>query len=295
MKKKIFSLAFILYFVGQIFSQEMYISPKIKLKNGIAKEYVFDGNHKLSQLDWQIDNLISIGFDLDVEFKNLCFGFDFSYGLYNFGGQMEDMDWLDYDNPTYLTRYSCHDLLVNEDINFSFNIGSRFAYDKSNRNFGSLFLKLDYQNYLLYGVNGWRYYKDWGDNSYDIFSGKVISYRPSIFSVLIGFGGKFYITKNFSLNFDAAVSMISFGTCKDIHIKANTVFEDLVKGSLYTMGNLSFAYDFSKNSTLLLGGQVANMPLIRGLSYINNTLSLAIGGFSSFFYEFYLSYRIRII
>ena len=52
--------------------------------------------------------------------KNLYFGCNFSYGLYNFDGKMEDYDWLNMLSSDY-THYSCHNLSLSKDLDFSWN------------------------------------------------------------------------------------------------------------------------------------------------------------------------------
>ena len=61
MKKRFVSLVFcfISFSLFSVFAKGIYLSPKIELKNGTVKEYVFDGEHKLSQLDWQVENPVS--------------------------------------------------------------------------------------------------------------------------------------------------------------------------------------------------------------------------------------------
>ena len=85
MKKTLISILYL--FVGFfLFSEGFYLSPNISLKNGTAKEYVFEGDCKVSQLDWQVENQVNLGLDVDFEFKKFFLGLGFSTGLYNFGG-----------------------------------------------------------------------------------------------------------------------------------------------------------------------------------------------------------------
>lgn len=297
MIKRFFCLLFLVFFANNAFTEEIYISPKISLKNSLLKEYLYTKNHKTSQLDWKIDNSPSFGFEADFVFERLFFGFDFSYGFYNFSGKMEDFDWLDYENPNHVVRYSCHNLILSEDLDFSIDFGFHFPLDNSKKNFGKMFLQFDFWRTFVSGHDGWRYYEDWesSGNASGIFEGKVITYNPTIFSVLFGFGGNYYLGNKFSVNLDFLLGLISSGTCVDNHIKAVTIFEDKVKGSFFLKGNLYFGFDFSKKNTLIFGGKINYLPPIFGESYANGILSSQIGGFSSFSYEFYLSYRIRIL
>ena len=85
MKKSVLICLF-LFLISSVFAKGIYITPKIQLKNGIAKEYLFEDSYKMSQLDWQVENVILVGFELDFELKHLYLGCDFSYGLCNFDG-----------------------------------------------------------------------------------------------------------------------------------------------------------------------------------------------------------------
>ena len=134
-------ITFLYLFVGFfLFSEGFYLSPNISLKNGTAKEYVFEADFKLSQLDWQVENEVNLGLDVDFEFKKFFLGLGFSTGLYNFGGMMEDYDWLDENAEDDFTRYSCHDLVVIKDNNFSFDFGFLFHFYKKNS--GKLILQI---------------------------------------------------------------------------------------------------------------------------------------------------------
>ena len=74
------------------------------------------------------------------------------------------------------------------------------------------------------------------------------------------------------------------------------VFQDCVSGFFLSKGDICLGYDFSEKSTLILGGKVENTPILEGMTYINGYPTYGgTGGFSSFFYDFYLSYRIRIL
>ena len=53
--KKIVFFGLFTFLVFSVFAKGIYIAPKIQLKNGIAKEYLFEGSYKMSQLDWQVE------------------------------------------------------------------------------------------------------------------------------------------------------------------------------------------------------------------------------------------------
>ena len=296
MIKRFFCLLFLVFVANNAFTEEIYISPKISLKNSLLKEYLYTKNHKTSQLDWKIDNSPSFGFEADFVFERLFFGFDFSYGFYNFSGKMEDFDWLDYENPQHYVRYSSHDLIVSENFNFSFDLGFRFPINTS-KNLGKVFFQFDFWESKFVGANGFRYYEDWEEygNAAGTFSGVVITYNPIITSFFLGIGSKCYFGNSFSLEAESLISFATFGTCIDNHVLSNGKFVDYVRGSFFGKLDFSLAYDFSETYSLVLGGKVENLPPIYGKSFVNNMLSAATGGFSSFFYEFYLSYRIRML
>ena len=86
MKKILISLLYL--FVGFfLFSEGFYLSPNISLKNGTAKEYVFGGDYKVSQLDWQVENQVNFGLDVDFEFKKFFFGARFFHWFVQFWWQ----------------------------------------------------------------------------------------------------------------------------------------------------------------------------------------------------------------
>ena len=102
--KSFFITVFILVFENFTFSSSVFFSPRIEIENQKIKEYVFDGNHKLSELDWNVENQINVGFESDFYIDRLFVGFDFSLGLYNFDGFMEDRDWENYNKPNITTK-----------------------------------------------------------------------------------------------------------------------------------------------------------------------------------------------
>ena len=66
-------------------------------------------------------------------------------------------------------------------------------------------------------------------------------------------------------------------------------------GSLALKQNIYFSFDISDNNTIIFGRKLENIPILKGPTFINGYSSNGIGGFSSFSYNFYLSYRIRIL
>ena len=294
MKKTLISLLYL--FVGFfLFSEGFYLSPNISLKNGTAKEYVFTGDYKVSQLDWQVENQVNLGLDVDFVFKKFFFGLGFSTGLYNFGGMMEDYDWLDETAQDDITRYSCHDLVVAKDSSYSLDFG--FIFDFSKECSGKLIFQLEVFDTEFYGIDGWYYYKDWepDEKAEGTFDGTVITYNPSLTSFYVGFGAKSYFAENTFINFEGYLGFAS-GVCTDVHLETNTLYQDYVSGFFLVKNDICLGYDFSEKSTLILGGKLENTPILEGVTYINGYPTYeSTGGFSSFFYDFYLSYRIRIL
>lgn len=276
------------------FSEEIYFSSNVGIKNGTAKEYVFNGSHKLSQLDWQVENLFKIGYKIDFYLKNTFLSTDYSLGLYNFGGKMEDYDWIT-SQKTY-DRYSCHNLAVSECVDFSFDYGLYSPLD-NNKSFIKSYLQIDFATAKFYAYDGWRKYtdEDYKGNEEGVFSGTVVTYNPNLVSFLLGFGGKYYFGSDFSLEANALLGLFSFGRCVDNHIVSKVEFVDCVEGGWLLKADFSLAYDFSNKHSLLIGGKLENQPLLKGNTFMNNQLTSGKGGFSSFFYEFYLSYRIRML
>lgn len=308
MKKQILKYSVLItlfFFFGSFaFSSTVYFSPKIGLKNGIVREYLFTGSHKLSQLDWNVQNQIDIGFETDFFVENLYFGFDFSVGLYNFSGFMEDRDWKN--SSSDLTNYSWHNLVVKEDIDFSFDIGiifpwewkttkNQFKKNHGQENYISAFFQFNLKSSTYDGVQGWYDYKEPNMNGTFEDYGKVISYNPSIVSLLIGFGANINVYKNFSVRTGVSTSFLSSGICIDNHWIPGDKWVDSVAGAFFLKGFLDLSYNFNDKNALVLGGKINYLPPIFGECYVNNILSSLIGGFSSFSYEFYLSYRIRIL
>lgn len=286
--KSFFITVFILLFGNFAFSSSVFFSPKIELKNYKIKEYVFDGNHKLSQLDWNVKNQINVGLKSDFYIDRLFVGFDFSLGLYNFDGFMEDRDWENYNKPNITTKYSFHDLVVSEDLDFSFQFGFNFPFENI-RTLEKIFLEFNFKNSLLLGNNGWYDYSDLET------PGTVISYNPTIISFILNFTGKYQLLNNLYLNLETGFGLSSFGICTDNHVLTNTKFVDKVKGSLALKQNIYFSFDISDYNAIIFGGKLENIPIIKGPTFINGYSSNGIGGFSSFSYNFYLSYRIRML
>ncbi len=298
MKKTLISLLYL--FVGFfLFSEGFYLSPNISLKNGTAKEYVFEGDYKLSQLDWQVENQVNFGLDIDFEFKKFFLGLGFSTGLYNFGGMMEDYDWQNRNLPDYITNYSCHDLLVTEEYNFSFEFGLCFPFKQ--KNYGKIFLQVNNKNSTYYGIGGWW---DYDENycpsdippkgEFDDLD-VVITYNPCLTAFYVGFGAKTYFAENAFINFEGYLGFAS-GVCTDVHLETNTLYQDYISGFFLVKNDICLGYNFSEKSTLILGGKLENTPILEGVTYKNGYPTYGgIGGFSSFSYNFYLSYRIRML
>lgn len=142
------------------------ISPKISYKSGMMNEYVFvyDDNgdvQKLSELNWEIKNLIRLGFDFTASYKAWDFKADFLFGIRNKNGTMRDSDWLnytteyDYIDPSIKTTYSISSLNLVNDIKAELSASYNF---KSPYFSFSPYISFDYNytEFSSFDTEGWH-------------------------------------------------------------------------------------------------------------------------------------------
>lgn len=222
---------------------------------GESKEIVYEpaeGNRKLSELTWEIDNLFMIGIGAQLKVRDrLTVNFDGWFKAFDGEGTMDDYDWqvagLDW------TDWSHHEDTDVTDGSI-FDINAEFAFFRSESvafnaiagykrdNFGWSASGGDY----VYTQNGFR------DTSGSFAEGlQVIGYEQTFSSLYLGMG----IAANFS-RFELAsriiYSPIVQGEATDNHYLRNLVtYDDIEDGDMIAF-DISGNFLINKNLSVLV-------------------------------------------
>ena len=100
---------------------KLILSPYFLFKTGEINEYVYSKNKQLSQLDWEINSLWGIGFDVNFNFKKLYSALNLYTIFPKNTGLMKDYDWTNSDDT--LTHYSEHTNKTESQIGISGFVG----------------------------------------------------------------------------------------------------------------------------------------------------------------------------
>lgn len=260
-------LAMLLIFVTPflIYSSERFaysITPSVGVATGNVYEYVYDGSHLLSRLDWQqyaipiavIDSRISLGrFFLD---GSILAALPLSKC-----GIMEDRDWRDYTSPA-ITDYSKHDLRLDWRFDFSEEFGYRFGFTN---------LAIDLSLGAVYRTQQWT-----GMNGYNIvgstFFGDVISYTQSILLTSAAMKFDYVINGSWQVCLGGKIHPYILTDATDKHYLRKEinhpdglVFYDVMRGGFGFTVNASIRY-----KKIVLSGEYENYFIKHGTTKYGN-------------------------
>lgn len=208
---------------------------------GTANEYVYNGDHTLSRLIWEIDNIFMAGGGFSLDNNGLIsLHADLWLKVMDGSGVMDDYDWLVEGLPW--THWSHHsDTAVTKGT--VFDICLEFSPEYFQYNYFSLSGFAGYRfSYFKWEARGGSYiYSDTGfrDLSGDFDDGELgISYRQTFNLPYLGFGidwriGAFFIESKL------AGSLFVFGKAVDNHH-----LRDMVTYAYFNRGQM-FSSDFS--------------------------------------------------
>lgn len=223
----------------------------LMLQSGEARELVFDGRHKQSELIWDISDLLLAGGSVSVQigesFQLNAAGW---VSVLEGNGSMEDYDW--FIEGDRWTHYSVGDVDINEA--YVFDVNGTYTFHRGNdvQLYGILGYKRlswdwsEYGRSYIYSVNGFR-------DSYG-HSGGVngIDYQQTFDVPYAGLGAYIQFGRKSSGTFYALYSPIVQAEDRDHHILRGIKFKETFKNinyfgaggelSMYLTDSIFFTY-----------------------------------------------------
>lgn len=115
----------------------------VGLKNGRVDEIVYQDEKMISLLEWNVLLLPTINLKTNFTIKNFIFDCNCIFAIPTKLGNLKDYDFLSFETSG-ITHFSRHDLIVDNDFSFNFNIGYNFL--EANKFYLSSFLGFSYGN-----------------------------------------------------------------------------------------------------------------------------------------------------
>ncbi|MEO8684721.1 MAG: omptin family outer membrane protease [Devosia sp.] len=259
--------------------ERVVFSSSIGAMNLTANEFVFDGNHTLSQLTWHstapllragVDAQLDGGFTLKAEGALALSGSSY----------MEDYDWRDYDGagafvpgdaPGDWTDRSQH---PNTQLDYFASGSVALGYDLVRGEAGSINLNggLQYSDLqwtasggsALYSVGGFR------DTSFNIPAGPAVTYRQQLPVVFAGVDGQMERGK-LHLGGMLRAGVTVFGSSTDEHWQRHLRFSD----ALYLAPTLAIgadvAFDLSPTAQVFVAARYNQVFTTRATSDVRDT------------------------
>ncbi|MET3897836.1 outer membrane protease [Devosia sp. UYZn731] len=264
--------------------QRVVFSASIGAMNLRANEFVFDGNHTLSQLTWQstapvlrsgADVQLSNGFTLKAEGALALSGSSY----------MQDYDWRDYDGagpfvpgdgPDDWTDRSQH---PDTQLDYFASGSAALGYDLVRGETGSINLNggLQYSDVQWTASGGSALYSTGGfrNNSFNIPAGPVVTYRQQLPSVFAGVDGQMD-SGRLHLGGMLRAGVTVFGRSADEHWQRDLRFSDaLYIGPTLAIG-ANAAFDLGPTSQLFVAARYNQVFTTKATSDVRDTSTGAV-------------------
>lgn len=279
--------------------------------------YIYPSYIKLSELDWDVHNVIQYGVRSDF-IRNRFYAYaEASVAVQDECGYMQDYDWMfaysSVPNPNHYpvsqyTEFSEHPVSLLEKNSFDLHTGWE-VYDSRKLTLalggGFQFIRTTLESHDGYSQyspdrNNPEPYSSSRPKNTDQFSGPGIDYRLDIESLWIDVRLSFSPSKKFDLIAEGGISPWQILRQDDIHLLRNLWFYDNPVSSIMYRGLLSADFNVNKRGSIVLTGSVLSLPYADGNSYTHTSqtdLALSagqLGGTGYLGWDVSLSYRIRI-
>lgn len=252
--------------------------------NGKAQEIVFDGNKKLSQLDWALRDvkMLSLKFDRRLsEIFNIGFKYSNNIDHGSERGLMYDYDWLGkgYDgniNEHNWTHRSISKLKVQKIQQFKLTSSFNIFQDILFANIGYNYDRFKWRDYAQSYI-----YSDYNSNTntssnfrqnQGSFNGvRAISYEQNFYTPFIGFAvKKTFLEKRLAFDFYANYSPIASAIDYDKHHLRGLDFKSKFKDMKYYNYGFNLGGKIYENLYAGLAYDFTYYPLKRGDTYLTD-------------------------
>ncbi len=250
--------------------------------NGKAQEIVFDGNKKLSQLDWALRDVKMLSFNFDRRLSDIFnIGFKYSNNIDHGSerGLMYDYDWLGkgYDgniNEHNWTDRSISKLKVQKIQQFKLTSSFNIFQDILFANIGYNYDRFKFRDYAQSYI-----YSDYNTNTntssnFRQYQGslngvRAISYEQNFYTPFIGFAvKKTFLEKKLAFDFYANYSPVARAIDYDNHHLTGVKYKEKFKQMKYYNYGFNFGGKIYENLYASLAYDFTYYPLKRGDTYI---------------------------
>ena len=235
----------------------------VGLKNGRVDEIVYQDEKMISLLEWNVLLLPTINLKTNFTIKNFIFDCNCIFAIPTKLGNLKDYDFLSFETSG-ITHFSRHDLIVDNDFSFNFDIGYNFL--EANKFYLSSFLGFSYGNRKYTARDGYIEY-----TSKENLIGIVISYEQEIWYPFIKFDFTFVPSDFIKLGFSASIFPYILANTLDSHFLRQVQFYDIMRGGFGSELNFSFVTRNSKVDDMFFKLNITYQYLnCKGNSFSNN-------------------------
>lgn len=234
----------------------------VGLKNGRVDEIVYQDEKMISLLEWNVLLLPTINLKTNFTIKNFIFDCNCIFAIPTKLGNLKDYDFLSFETSG-ITHFSRHDLIVDNDFSFNFNIGYNFL--EVNKFYLSSFLGFSYGNRKYTARDGYIEY-----TSKENLIGIVISYEQEIWYPFIKFDFTFVPSDFIETSFSTSIFPYIFANTLDSHFLRQVQFYDVMRGGFGVELNFSFVTKFSKDDIFFNLNVTYQYLHCKGNSFSNN-------------------------
>ena len=254
-------------FADPQFDPKITVGTSVSHVNGIAHEYVYSngGNHKLSELDWQINDTLMLNAEVNIRFSPwMSVKFDGGTKLTG-SSDLVDSDWVWHGDVR--DHWSHHEDTTVKSAN-RFDVEGRLALYR-------------HPIFTLDAIGGfrwneWEFQANGGTYIYssdknhlndligDIASGtQGIAYKQNLLTPYLGLGMNVNLGR-FALDGSVTGSQWSFAHAYDRHFIRNLQFEDTTHNQGYTDYKFGGSYHYSDSVTIKADFEREIYSLVKG-------------------------------
>lgn len=269
---------------------------------------------KESQLDWQLQNAMYTGADINLIFsKHFSVDFDFKTAFAGIAGIMEDYDWLNPENwpgepEDELTNYSYHENYLSNFSQIKFLFGYTFILNPDFDLTITPKLGFETQRFYFSGNGGYKTYKSEGWEP--ITFGKntpVIKYSQAFLAPYAGVSVHTDFLKYFAADLSLGLLYADHIDAYDDHIlKHNTgracYFNDRLENVFIFDAALELLFKLSQHNRIGFKGTIQVCPKVYGFTFYSRTsfkdlsdipFSSELGGSSRLLFSYALVYQFK--
>lgn len=311
------------FFTPGLFCQENFhldAGAVFKIRNGRLNEFVYnnstDNTNKLSELNWDVENIFYLGGNVNLEYKNIFVSLESAGAVPSQSNDMQDSDWQNADAPSMKTNYSVSENRLSNSYYLDFNFFYRIPLAKV-FSLRALF-NFNFENFSFYAENGYGGYGDtgttgnpvavpWNSSSAVKFKkGELgsISYERKSYNTSIGISPCFYVKDFLEINLFGAVSPFVYLESVDTHysVDKSSYSKYLDKGSAFFNSwnaGLNVKYSPVKHFSVLTNLKYSQINFYKANTYGDSNKngyydkSSSLAGFDQHYWDFSLGFIYR--